>query len=65
MEYFERSDAERAVDKLNHEVVDGREIQVLFAKERRKTADDMRARDERYAPKTVLLQAACKHASAA
>jgi len=42
VEFFDKRDASAALDNLEHHEIDGREISVVFAKDRRKSAEEMR-----------------------
>jgi RNA recognition motif-containing protein len=44
VEFYDRRDAMDALDHLDRYEMDGRELAVVFAKDRRKTADEMRPR---------------------
>lgn len=44
VEFFDKRDATAAMDNLERYELDGREISVVFAKDRRKSADEMRPR---------------------
>jgi len=44
VEFYDRRDAADALDHLDRYEMDGREIAVVFAKDRRKTADEMKPR---------------------
>lgn len=44
VEFYDSRDAADALDHLDRYEMDGREIAVVFAKDRRKTADEMRPR---------------------
>lgn len=44
VEFYDRRDASDALDHLDRYEMDGREIAVVFAKDRRKTAEEMRPR---------------------
>lgn len=44
MEFFDKRDATAALDGLDRHMMDDREISIVFAKDRRKTAEEMRPR---------------------
>lgn len=44
VEFYDRRDANDAMDHLDRYELDGRELAVVFAKDRRKTAEEMRPR---------------------
>ena len=47
VEFYDKRDAADAVDRLDRYEVDGRELAVVFAKDRRKTPEEMRPRGGR------------------
>jgi len=47
VEFFDKRDATAALDNLERHEMDGRELSVVFAKDRRKSAEEMRPRQMR------------------
>jgi len=47
IEFYDRREASAAVDALERYEMDGRELNVVFAKDRRKSSDEMRRVDNR------------------
>merc|ERR1711998_673830 len=45
VEYLDARDARDAMDEMDRRNVDGREVTIVFAEERRKNPDEMRARE--------------------
>ena len=55
MQYLDPVDAEEAQYHMNHQILHGRELTVVFAEENRKKPGEMRARDRLVCPMIIIV----------